>query len=107
MTAFSSQSLNHMLDFASHYISAGNEHSVHSPFVFSLLTNGIYKKEKDSAFDKIENIRKSLRADPTIINVIDLGAGSSFDGRLRARSISEITRKFAKSPQHCRFLFRI
>ena len=90
-----------------HFLSAGNEHSVHSPFVFKLLMEAIYLKRNEPVFDQIESIRKQLLNDESEINVIDLGAGSSFDGRLNKRSIREITRKFAKSPRHCRFLYRM
>ncbi len=95
------------LRYVRHFINAGNEHGVHSPFVFNLLTNVVYRNDKEIVFDKIENIRKKFLADNSRIMVTDLGAGSSFDGRKIERSIGEIAQKFAKAPRHCRFLYRM
>ena len=41
-------------------IKAGNEHSVHSPFVFDLLTKVIYNHVDYYSFKKIENLREEL-----------------------------------------------
>ncbi|MES2141085.1 MAG: class I SAM-dependent methyltransferase [Bacteroidota bacterium] len=41
-------------------LKAVNEHGVHSPFVFSLLTNIIYNKNEYYSFQKIEKIREEL-----------------------------------------------
>ena len=60
MSILSKRSFQISLDFVRHFLTAGNEHAVHSPFVFKLLIEGIYKKEIDPAFEKIENIRRIL-----------------------------------------------
>jgi len=93
--------------FIEYYLKSGNEHDVHSPFVFNLLTNAIYKKDKEAVFTKIENIRKELLKNHKEIEVTDLGAGSSFDGRLKKRTISDITSKFSKSSRYGQMLYRI
>ena len=97
----------HSYNFLKHYVSAGNEHDVHSPFVFRLLTEAIYNRKNDVVFEKIELIRKELLHDKSEIEVIDLGAGSSFDGVMQKRSISDIAFKFAKPSRFCRMLFRV
>jgi len=107
MVPSSSGILNKVISLTRHFLTAGNEHSVHSPFIFKLLMEGIYVKRNEPVFDKIELVRKQLLSDDREIEVLDLGAGSSFDGRLNKRSIADITRKFAKSPHHCRFLYRM
>ncbi len=99
--------INRVVSYISHYLAAGDEHSVHSPFVFNLLTDGVYLKKTEPVFKQIEAVRKQLEKDDREINVKDLGAGSSFDGRPNRRSILDITARFAKSPAHCKFLFRI
>ena len=106
--AFSfSHSIQHAMGVIRHFFTAGNEHGIHSPFVFKLLTEGIYSKKHEPVFEIIEKFRQQLLGDNTVIKVKDLGAGSTFDGRLNKRTIAEITAKFAKSPRHCRFLFRL
>lgn len=99
--------INQAISFLRHYVSAGNEHDVHSPFVFHLLTKALYLKSKEPVFYKIESARKQLLCDNREITVTDLGAGSSFDGHLNKRTIADITRKFAKATRHCQFLYRM
>jgi len=107
MSVISKRSVQISIAFLRHIMTAGNEHDVHSPFVFKLLTEGIYKKIEDPAFEKIENIRKELLKNTTELTVTDLGAGSSFNGNPKVRTVSEITRHFAKSPRYGRLLFHI
>ncbi|UJH92554.1 hypothetical protein LZ575_08765 [Antarcticibacterium sp. 1MA-6-2] len=51
-----------------------NEHGVHSPFVFSLLTECLYKKENKAAHKKLLEFRKTLLNDKREIEVTDFGA---------------------------------
>jgi predicted O-methyltransferase YrrM len=98
---------NHIKGISSHYIRSGNEHDVHSPFVFRLLTEAIYQRGRLPSTEKFESIRKNLLNDQTVLEVTDLGAGSSFDGKLKKRTVADITRKFAKPPSYCRMLHRV
>lgn len=107
MTDVSFKAFSQVFRFIKHYLAAGNEHRAHSPFVYRLLTEAVYVKNPDPVFQKIEIIRNKLLNDPRMLEVTDLGAGSSFDGKLTKRTVSDIARKFAKSPRHCEFLFRI
>lgn len=107
MGIISINNLKQAWSFAAFYMKAGNEHDVHSPFVFKLLTEAIYSRQHADAFDKIEIIRQNLLNNKNKIEVTDLGAGSSFDGRLQKRSISEIASKFSKPPRYCRLLYRL
>lgn len=90
-----------------HQITSGNHHDAHSPFLYSLLTEGIYAKENNTQFNVIEERRKSLLKDNTSITVTDFGAGSSINNKPVQRTAKEITSRFAKSPGFCRLLFRI
>ena len=53
-----------------------NEHGVHSPFVYDLLTSCLYKKEDKPAFKTIEAYRQAVLKDEREIQVKDFGAGS-------------------------------
>lgn len=90
-----------------HWIRSVNEHGVHSPFLFKLLTEGVYKKEQHGLLSKIECIRLDLSKNESVLEVTDLGAGSTSDGKSPKRKISFICRSFAKSPKLCRLLFKI
>ena len=93
--------------FLKYLWSSVNEHSIHSPFVFSLLTESVYLKKREPVFGDIESVRKALLHDERVIAVTDLGAGSKFDGNAGQRKVSDMTRRFAKSPRYGRLLYRI
>lgn len=93
-------------DYIHYTIHAGNEHDVHSPFVFKLLTESLYKKVNDASISNIEKLRKELKQNHSVIQTTDLGAGSQFDGKLHSRRVSDIIKKFAKPPKFCRFLYK-
>lgn len=94
-------------DYLQHVATSMNEHGAHSPFLFELLKDCIYNKYDDPVFNKIESIRSTLRKDNTMLNVTDLGQGSTYDGLSSQRSVSFITRKFSKPPRLGRLLYRL
>ena len=53
-----------------------NQHGVHSPFVFDLLTKCLYIKEETTAHKKIKSYIQAVRNDQQKIKVTDFGAGS-------------------------------
>lgn len=93
--------------FIRYYFAAVNEHGIHSPFVFRLLTEAVYLKGKEPSFETVEAIRSQLLADTREIAVTDLGAGSTYDGTAAKRKVSDMTRRFAKSKRYGRLLYRI
>src|SRR5882762_8729410 len=91
-----------------YYFSASNGkgHGIHSPFVFDLIRNVLNDKRGFYAYTQIENLRKELLADQTLIEVEDLGAGPAV-ARGRQRSVASIARDMAKPPKLGQLLFRI
>jgi len=69
-----------------------NQHGVHSPFVFDLITNCFYDKTNYQAYNAVLNYRKSLLGSNTKIKVKDLGAGSQVM-KHQKRSVSDIAKK--------------
>lgn len=68
-----------------------NQHGVHSPFAYNLLTQCLYKKEKRPAFTIISEYIKAIKQDKRVINVKDFGAGSRvFKGT--SRKVSHIAK---------------
>jgi len=53
-----------------------NQHGVHSPFVYKLVTECFYNKAKFDAYATLNDFRKKLKADTELILVTDFGAGS-------------------------------
>jgi predicted O-methyltransferase YrrM len=66
-------------------------HGIHSPFVFSLVSEVFRNKIDPDIVCSIEKIRKKLISDPRSIEVNDLGAGSA-KMKTNIRKVSDIAR---------------
>jgi predicted O-methyltransferase YrrM len=83
-----------------------NEHAVHSPFVFSLLTKCFYDKKTKPEYDILKKYRKSLLKNKNFIEVTDFGAGSRVF-RSNKRQIAKIASTAGISPKRAELLFRV
>ena len=83
-----------------------DEHSVHSPFLFKLLTEVIYDNSYSPACDEIELLRRSLLHSEEEIEVEDLGAGSR-TGKNKKRRIAEIMKNAGHPVRYGRLLYRL
>ena len=83
-----------------------NEHGVHSPFVFNLVTKCFYDKKNYAEYSILKNYRKSLLENYNAIEVTDFGAGSKvFKSNIRA--INQIAKNAGISRRRAELLFRI
>jgi len=90
-----------------HFLFASkNEHSLHSPFVFELYTKIIKAKTVFPVFLKIENLRKMLLKNRSIIEITDFGAGSRIH-KTNQREIRQIAKSAEKNPKFGKLLFRL
>ena len=87
-------------------LNSKNEHSLHSPFVFELYTKIIQLKTKYPVFETIENLRKKLLKNRSIIEITDLGAGSKIY-KSNQREIRQIAKSAEKNPKFGKLLFRL
>ena len=83
-----------------------NEHAVHSPFVFNLLTKCFYDKETKPEYAILKKYRKSLLENKNFIEVTDFGAGSKVFKSNR-RQISKIAKTAGISSKRAELLFRV
>ncbi|MFC5683017.1 O-methyltransferase [Flavobacterium sp. MAHUQ-51] len=83
-----------------------NEHAVHSPFVFSLITKCFYDKKKKAEYPLLDNYRKTLLENKNSIEVTDFGAGSKVF-KSNTRAIRQIAKTAGISKKRARLLFRI
>ena len=83
-----------------------NEHGVHSPFVFDLVTKCFYDKTKFSEYTVLKQYRNSLLVNKNTIDVTDFGAGSRVF-KSNTREISKIAKNAGISPENAELLFRI
>ena len=86
--------------------SSKNEHGVHSPFVFNLVTNCFYDKKKYPEYSILKKYRKSLLANKNFIEVTDFGAGSRVF-KSKTRAINQIAINAGITKKRAELLFRI
>jgi len=94
--------------YLSYWLNASNKngHGVHSPFVFDLIINMLNDRKKETCFDAIESIRKSLKKNHDFIEVEDFGAGSAVI-KSNQRKISRIANSSLKSAKYAQLLHRM
>lgn len=83
-----------------------NEHGVHSPFVFNLLTKCFYDRKPEPEYAILKNYRNSLLENKNTIEVTDFGAGSKVF-KSNKRPISKIAKTAGITPKRAELLFRI
>ncbi len=83
-----------------------NEHGVHSPFVFDLVTQCFYDKKQHPEYRILKEYRNSLLQNKNFIEVTDFGAGSKVF-KSNKRQISKIAQTAGISSKRAELLFRI
>ena len=83
-----------------------NQHGVHSPFVYDLLTKCLYKKEKRESFSKLKQFRRKLLNDKQVISVKDFGAGSRVF-KSNKREVSAIAKNAGISAKRAKLLNKL
>jgi predicted O-methyltransferase YrrM len=83
-----------------------NQHGVHSPFVFDLVTKCFYDKTSKPEYGTLKKYRNELLQNKSSIEVIDFGAGSRVF-KSNKRPISKIAQTAGISPKRAELLFRI
>ena len=85
-------------------IYSGNEHSIHSPFVFDLYTKAIRARQNFYPYAPIELLRSKMLSCTDVINVADFGTGTQKNS---SRAINDITKKSLKNPRLGQLLFQL
>lgn len=83
-----------------------NQHGVHSPFVFDLVTKCFYDKKNYPEYSILKNYRNSLLENKNTIEVTDFGAGSRVF-KSNTRAINQIAKNAGISSKRAELLFRI
>ncbi|HLA56521.1 MAG TPA: class I SAM-dependent methyltransferase [Flavobacterium sp.] len=83
-----------------------NEHGLHSPFVFDLVTKCFYDKTKYPEYSTLKEYRNSLLENQNTIEVADFGAGSKVF-KSNTRQISQIAKTAGITSKRAELLFRI
>lgn len=83
-----------------------NEHAVHSPFVFNLITKCFYDRKSKPEYSILKNYRNLLLKNKNLIEVTDFGAGSKVF-KSNTREISKIAKTAGISRKRAKLLFRV
>lgn len=86
-----------------YFLRSGNEHSVHSPFVFELVTKVVYNDKDYYGYRNVEDLRRELLDSEKVIHCQEIGA----DSGSKTRSVADLAKKVAKQPKYGRLLFRL
>ena len=83
-----------------------NQHGVHSPFVYNLVTKCFYDRNKYPAYKILKEYRSSLLKDKRTIQITDFGAGSRVF-KSDKREVSKMAKNAGISPKRARLLNRL
>lgn len=95
--------------YLQYYLTAANGkgHGTHSPFVFEFITRVLNDRQTYPAYAPIEELRRTLKNDPSLLEIEDMGAGSVYEAGKKKRSIASIVRHAAKPPKLGQLLYRV
>jgi predicted O-methyltransferase YrrM len=94
--------------FIHYYVTAANGkgHGIHSPFIYTFVRSVLNDRKRYYAYAEIEQVRRRLLKDNSVVQVQDLGAGSSVS-KTNQRKVKDIARAALKPPKYAQLLFRI
>lgn len=100
------QHLQRIGSYLNHLVRAKGAHGVHSPFVYTLVTEVLRVDHERPEFAEIEQFREALLASDAQIQVNDLGAGSRVLDQ-PVREVADMARTALKPAAQARLLFRL
>jgi predicted O-methyltransferase YrrM len=83
-----------------------NQHGVHSPFVYDLVTQCFYDKKFYPAYRTLETHRKKLLADNATITITDFGAGSRVF-KTNQRQVNALAKNAGITKKRQQLLYRL
>ncbi len=87
-------------------VKSTNQHGVHSPFVFQLVTKCFYVKSPKNIRENIKEYRKELLGNKTHLSVNDLGNGSKVL-KTNQRKVADIAKNAGSSLKYATLLNRL
>ena len=95
-----------ILSYIKFLLRSKNQHGVHSPFVYHLITKCFYDKTNYSAYKQIKQYKQNVLANSNTIEVTDFGAGSH-DANNNTRKVSQIAKNAGTTTRRAKLLFRL
>lgn len=98
--------LKFLLNYTKYRFKAGNEHNIHSPYLYEFYNDVICDENPFYVYDDIESIRAKLLLTNMEITIDDHGAGSKVN-KSNIREIKDIAKHTVKAPKYGQLLFRL
>ena len=98
--------MHQIIQYIKFLLKSTNQHGVHSPFVYKIVTECFYDKRIYSDYKDILNYRKALLKNETKIKVTDLGAGSHVM-KQEERTVSELAKNAGTTTKRAKLLYRL
>ncbi len=95
-----------LLSYFQFLFASTNHHGIHSPFVFSLVTECFYNRKLSSTFSLYNDFRNDLKTNNSYIVVNDFGAGSK-KFKTNKRKVNDIAKYAGISRKRAKLLFKI
>jgi predicted O-methyltransferase YrrM len=83
-----------------------NKYSLHSPYIYSFVTNVIFKKTPKEETGDIHHLRSILYQNNQYISILDFGEGSSINKK-KERKVKDIAKNSSKNSKYGELLMRI
>jgi len=93
-------------------LKAKDLHGIHSPFMYDFMSNCLYGKDAHQFFKTIEDERKKMVANKTVLTFTDPGAGTRkptaiHSDNMVSRTVGAIARASLQKEKYCRLFYRI
>jgi predicted O-methyltransferase YrrM len=95
-----------ILAYIKFWFKSKNQHGVHSPFVYNLITKCFYDKTYYSAYKQLKDYKKYLLNNHNEISITDLGARSQII-KSNIRVVSSIAENAGTTHSRAKLLFRL
>jgi predicted O-methyltransferase YrrM len=93
------------------YLKAKNLHGIHSPFLYNFAKDCLYRDFDKGLFGPIEDERKRLKSDNTLISYMDPGAGNrgakSLNPKIKTLSVKNIAHNSLQNAKYGRLFYAL
>ena len=95
-----------VFEYIKFIFNSNNQHGIHSPFVYDLVTKCLYDKKKYISYSTLKLYRNQLFNNDATILIKDFGAGSRVL-KSNIRKISQVAKNAGITQKRAQLLYRL